>query len=58
MARTRGGRGVADMASYRRQRSTEFVGLMGALLGWLFRSTTERYLAQEVASLTVEGAAP
>lgn len=29
----------------------EFVGLMGGLLGWLFRSVTERYLAQEVASL-------
>jgi uncharacterized protein YndB with AHSA1/START domain len=35
----------------------EFVGLLGAPLGWLFRSITERYLAQEAASLklTVEG---
>lgn len=34
----------------------EFVGLLGGLLGWLFRSITERYLAQEAASLklTVE----
>jgi len=34
-----------------------FAGLLGAPIGWLFRSTTQRYLAQEVASLklTVEG---
>ncbi len=34
----------------------EFAGLLGPLLGRLFRSTTEQYLAQEVASLklTVE----
>jgi len=34
-----------------------FAGVLGAPLGWLFRSTTERYLAQEVASLKlmVEG---
>lgn len=34
----------------------EFVGIVGALLGRLFRSITERFLAQEVASLksTVE----
>jgi uncharacterized membrane protein len=34
-----------------------FAGMLGAPLGWLFRSTTERYLAQEVASLKlrVEG---
>lgn len=34
----------------------EFVGIVGALLGRLFRSITERYLAQEVVSLksTVE----
>lgn len=34
-----------------------FAGVLGAPIGWLFRSTTERYLAQEVASLklTVEG---
>jgi len=28
-----------------------FTGLLGAPIGWLFRSTTERYLAQELASL-------
>ncbi len=32
----------------------EFVGLLGAPLGWLFRSITERYLAQEAASLKVK----
>ena len=34
-----------------------FAGVLGAPVGWLFRSTTERYLAQEVASLKrrVEG---
>jgi hypothetical protein len=34
-----------------------FDGVLGAPIGWLFRSTTEQYLAQEVASLklTVEG---
>jgi len=34
-----------------------FAGVLGAPIGWLFRSTTERYLAQEVASLKrrVEG---
>jgi uncharacterized protein YndB with AHSA1/START domain len=28
-----------------------FTGLLGAPIGWLFRSTTQRYLAQELASL-------
>jgi uncharacterized membrane protein len=28
-----------------------FMGLLGTPIGWLFRSTTERYLAQELASL-------
>ena len=28
-----------------------FAGLLGGLTGWLFRSTTESYLAQEAASL-------
>jgi len=34
-----------------------FAGPLGGPIGWLFRSTTERYLAQEVASLKlmVEG---
>lgn len=34
-----------------------FEGLLGKPLGWLFRGTTERYLAQEAASLKarVEG---
>jgi uncharacterized membrane protein len=34
-----------------------FAGLLGAPIGWLFGSTTKRYLAQEVASLklVVEG---
>jgi len=34
-----------------------FTGLMGVPIGWLFRSTTEQYLAQELASLrsVVEG---
>lgn len=31
-----------------------FDGLLGAPMGWLFRSTTERYLAQELASLKSE----
>ena len=36
-----------------------FAGVLGAPIGWLFRSTTERYLAQELASLKllVEGRA-
>ena len=28
-----------------------FTGVLGAPIGWLFRSITERYLAQELASL-------
>jgi uncharacterized protein YndB with AHSA1/START domain len=34
-----------------------FTGPLGAPIGWIFRSTTERYLAQELASLksVVEG---
>jgi len=34
-----------------------FTGLLGAPTGWLFRSVTERYLAEELASLklVVEG---
>jgi len=34
-----------------------FTGLLGAPIGWLFRSTTKRYLAQELTSLrsVVEG---
>ncbi len=34
-----------------------FAGVLGRPIGWLFRSTTERYLAQEAASLKlmVEG---
>ena len=28
-----------------------FTGVLGTPIGWLFRSTTERYLAQELASL-------
>jgi uncharacterized membrane protein len=28
-----------------------FTGLLGAPIGWLFRTTTERYLAQELTSL-------
>jgi uncharacterized membrane protein len=34
-----------------------FTGVLGAPIGWLFRSTTKEYLAREVASLkvTVEG---
>ena len=34
-----------------------FAGVLGGPIGWLFRSTTERYLAQEAASLKlmVEG---
>ncbi len=37
--------------------SFSFAGVLGAPIGWLFRSTTRRYLAQEVASLKlmVEG---
>jgi hypothetical protein len=31
-----------------------FTGLLGAPIGWLFRSVTERYLAQEVASLKLK----
>ncbi len=34
--------------------SFEFVGLLGAPLGWLFRAITERYLAQEAASLKLK----
>ena len=36
-----------------------FAGVLGAPIGWLFRSTTKRYLAQELASLKlmVEGRA-
>jgi uncharacterized membrane protein len=31
-----------------------FTGLLGAPIGWLFRSVTERYLSQEVASLKLK----